>query len=104
MRAAASRRGYDLTSIARRVEPTDLDEFDLIVAMDRENERDLRSLRGQHAGTIELLSRFLPPGWPVDVPDPYYGGAVGFERVLDLVERAAEGLLAEIIARGPAAR
>jgi protein-tyrosine phosphatase len=98
-RAAALRRGYDLSALrARVVEPGDFERFDLILAMDRENLRVLR--RRAPAAAHERLRLFLefaaPAGGPEDVPDPYYGGANGFEEVLDLVEGAARGLLAHL--------
>ena len=97
MRAAASRRGYTLTSIARQVTPGDLDEFDLIVAMDRDNLRYLEELANGPRGHIRLLGSFLPghqgePEHAAEVPDPYYGGLQGFEDVLDMLERACPGL------------
>ncbi len=98
-RAAAARRGYDLSMLrARVVEPTDFERFDLILAMDRENLRVLR--RRAPAGAhqrLRLFLEFAPHGHAAeDVPDPYYGGANGFEEVLDLVEAAARGLLAHL--------
>jgi protein-tyrosine phosphatase len=98
-RAAALRRGYDLSALrARVVEPGDFERFDLILAMDRENLCVLR--RRAPAAAHERLRLFLEfaasAGGPEDVPDPYYGGANGFEEVLDLVEGAARGLLAHL--------
>jgi len=95
MRAAAARRGYDLTALrARIVEPRDFESFDLILAMDRENLAVLR--QRSPAATHERLRLFLefaPRPESEEVPDPYYGGPNGFEEVLDLVEAAARGLL-----------
>lgn len=97
-RAAALRRGYDLSALrARVVEPQDFERFDLILAMDRENLRALR--RRAPAALHERLRLFLEfaaADSPEDVPDPYYGGANGFEEVLDLVEGAARGLLTHL--------
>ncbi len=93
-RQAAARRGYDLSTLrARIVEPRDFEQFDLILAMDRENLGVLR--RRAPASTHERLRLFLEfgPGESQDVPDPYYGGPNGFEEVLDLVEATARGLL-----------
>ena len=97
-RAAAARRGYDLSALrARIVEPADFERFDLILAMDREN---LRVLRRRAPATVHqrlrLFLEFAPSGAAEDVPDPYYGGANGFEEVLDLVEAATRGLLAHL--------
>ncbi len=94
-RAAALRRGYDLSALrARVVEPPDFEHFDLILAMDRENLSDLRRRAppGAH-GRVRLFLEFAPELGAADVPDPYYGGPNGFEEVLDLVEAAARGLL-----------
>ena len=93
-RAAAERRGYTLADIrARRIRVEDFEYFDYILAMDRDN---LAALMGQAAPEqhekIHLLLDFSGSG-AAEVPDPYYGGASGFERVLDLVEDACQGLL-----------
>jgi protein-tyrosine phosphatase len=98
MRQAASRRGYDLASRARQVSEGDFHHFDLIVAMDRSNHGDLSALRPRGAGAeLRLFSDFLPPGSPTDVPDPYYGGPHGFDRVLDLIEEGAEAILDHLV-------
>jgi protein-tyrosine phosphatase len=99
---AARARGIDLDGAARQVRPDDFAEFDLIVAMDRENLRDLLALAPDEAAAakVRLLREFDPAGGDdLDVPDPYYGGAHGFERVLDLVTAACRGLLDELRAR-----
>ncbi|MEM7481702.1 MAG: low molecular weight protein-tyrosine-phosphatase [Acidobacteriota bacterium] len=97
MRQAAEERGYTLTSRARKVEPEDFDNFDLIVAMDRDNLEDLHELGIEGRAALRLLSDFLPAGSPKDVPDPYYGGAQGFEEVLDLIEQAGPALLDSVL-------
>lgn len=94
MREAASRRGYDLTSRGRQVTPDDLDAFDLIVAMDRDNLDGVRRL-GSGSADVKLLSDYLDDSYPDEVPDPYYGGDRGFETVLDMLEAAMEEILAE---------
>jgi protein-tyrosine phosphatase len=99
--AAASARGITLGGCARQVGEDDFDDFDLILAMDRSNMRELRQLApGEKARTrIKLLREFDPASAGVedlDVPDPYYGAAGGFEEVLDLVQAACAGLLAQI--------
>ena len=94
---AATRRGIDLTDLrARQVSDDDFERFDLIVAMDRLNHATLldRCPPG-HRQRIRTLLEFAGKTAPVDVPDPYYGDAKGFDDVLDLVESAADGLLAE---------
>jgi protein-tyrosine phosphatase len=104
-RAAAARRGYDLSALrARTIESADFERFDLILAMDRENLQNLR--RRAPSDTHErlrLFLEFLPAAAPEDVPDPYYGGPNGFEEVLDLVEAATRGLLADLRRRSRAA-
>lgn len=89
--AAAAQRGTTLEGAARQVEPADFERFDLVVAMDRENLRDLQAMAP--AGTDGKLRLLLGDA---DVPDPYYGGEDGFERVLDLVEDACGRLLDEV--------
>jgi protein-tyrosine phosphatase len=91
---AARRRGTTLAGAARRFDPaTDFDRFDLILAMDAENRRDLLALAPDDEARAKV--RLFLPG-DRDVPDPYYGGADGFERVLDLVEDASRLLLDEL--------
>jgi protein-tyrosine phosphatase len=99
--AAARARGIDLEGAARKVTPEDFERFDLILAMDRSNLRDLQELAPDAAARerVRLLREFDPASTgasDLDVPDPYYGGPGGFDEVLDLVGAACEGLLAEI--------
>ena len=91
----ARRRGYDLPArCARRVDGDDFRRFDWILAMDMDNLRVLHGLRpGDYTGYLGLLLDFTPGLGALEVPDPYYGAAEDFELVLDLVERAAVGLL-----------
>jgi protein-tyrosine phosphatase len=104
-RAAAARRGIDLHSIARQVTREDLDSFDLILAADADNQRDLVALAGEdpaRRAKIRRLREFDQASvntGKLDVPDPYYGGPEGFDEVLDIVDAACRGLLAEIRAR-----
>ncbi len=95
---AAGRRGYSLENIqARRVALVDFEVFDFILAMDNDNLTDLRSLSGsEHHKKINLFLSFAKCIDRVEVPDPYYGGEAGFERVLDLVEEASTQLLQQI--------
>jgi protein-tyrosine phosphatase len=92
---AALRRGYDMSAQrARVVEPGDFTRFDLILAMDRHNLEVLqRRAPAAARERIRLFLEFAPDADTTEVPDPYYGGANGFEEVLDLVEAAAYGLL-----------
>lgn len=104
--AAAARRGIDLRPLrARQVNEADFEHFDLIVAMDRLNRQTLleRSPAVSHE-RIRLLMEFADRSDIDDVPDPYYGGAIGFEQVLDLAEEAAAGLLEEVLRRAGARR
>ena len=93
-RAAAERRGMSLEGIrARRVAASDFEQFDHILAMDEDNLARLQSeAPEEHAHKVRLFLEFSS-GSEVEVPDPYYGGTAGFERVLDLVEEASRGLL-----------
>ena len=97
--AHGARRGYDLARLrARKVRPADFERFDLLLAMDADH-LDYLSERcpPEHAGRIRLLRDFAPGAPPgSEVPDPYYGAPAGFDRVLDLVEEACEGLLAHL--------
>jgi protein-tyrosine phosphatase len=96
--AAARRRGIDLSGLrGRRVTRTDIEQFEYILAMDRENLSNLQAICPP--GLEHKLSLFLEyaPDRPErEVPDPYYGGENGFERVLDMIEEASRGLLAHI--------
>nr|WP_324259012.1 low molecular weight protein-tyrosine-phosphatase [Cellvibrio fontiphilus] len=96
--AAARKRGYDLSVLrARQVKASDFDEFDYVLAMDKANLADLQRIKPEHfAGHLGLFLEFGNRSDYREVPDPYYGGADGFELVLDLVEAAAEGLLSHI--------
>ncbi|QDV54711.1 Low molecular weight protein-tyrosine-phosphatase YfkJ [Rosistilla oblonga] len=93
MRAAAQQRGLELTSRARQVTAADLQAFDLVVAMDADNARDLNALADGGSANIVLLSSFLEDDWPSDVPDPYYGGDEGFEFVLEMLDAACPKIL-----------
>ncbi len=94
----AQRRGLDLSDLRARVATQrDLQRFDYILVMDRENLRDLLAVCPPRLGPkIRLLMDFAPDLRVRDVPDPYYGGPSGFERVFDMVETAAAGLLEHI--------
>ena len=96
MRDHASKRGYDLTSRSRKIVVDDLDRFDLVIAMDRQNHSDIMEI-DPAATNVKLMSDFLDDSWPVDVPDPYYGGADGFETVLDMIEAACPAVLEHLL-------
>jgi protein-tyrosine phosphatase len=95
---AAALRGVDLTALrARQVTEQDFGRFDLIVALDRSHLRALRAMSPPEAtDRIRLLMDFAPQEGVSDVPDPYYGALGGFDRVLDLIEAGADGLLRTI--------
>jgi protein-tyrosine phosphatase len=96
MRQTAAAHGLDYTGSARQVMPRDLEEFDLIVAMDNENYDDLRSLadRAGIEAEIRRMREFDPESDGVmDVPDPYYGGQAGFEATFAIVSRSVDNLL-----------
>lgn len=97
---AALARGYDLSGQrAQQVKPSHFAEYDLVLAMDSSNLRDLQALRPASAsGELDLFLRRYGAALS-DVPDPYYGGADGFEQVLDLIEEACQALVVEIKGR-----
>ena len=96
--AAAAKRGVDLSVLrARKALEMDFQEFDYVLAMDRSNFEHLMKLCPPGAeDKLRLFLTYAPELGEEDVPDPYYGGTAGFERVLDLIESAAQGLLADI--------
>lgn len=96
MLRTAARRGFDYTNAARKLESSDLDTFDLVIAMDLENKADIQALARTpvQQAKVRLLREFdaLANG-AVAVPDPWYGGPSGFEDVYDIIERSVHGLL-----------
>ena len=100
-RAEARRRGVDIDDAAWQFRAHHFDEFDLVLAMDDENVRNLHRLSTDpdHQAKVRLLRSYdpeAPPGAPV--PDPYYGSGDGFAEVFDLVDAACRGLLAALVA------
>jgi protein-tyrosine phosphatase len=95
---AALQRGIDISALnARQVAADDFARFDLILAMDAENLRELRALRPRNSrASLKLFLDYAPEVGVRDVPDPYYGNAAAFEKVLDLTTAAARGLLAAL--------
>jgi protein-tyrosine phosphatase len=99
MQKHARKRGYNLTSIARKFDPSaDFDRFDHIIGMDDDNIRDLKTLARNESdlAKIRKMTDFSNLYNYSVIPDPYYGGEEGFELVLDLLEDASEGLLKEV--------
>lgn len=96
--AHGRRRGYDLSALrARQVVVDDFARFDWILAMDLRNLRDLKALcPPTFAGHLGLFLDLVPDIGRREIPDPYFGGASGFETVLELAERASEALLTRI--------
>ena len=98
MRAAAAERGYRLDSTARPVRPEDFDRFDLLIGMDPENLAHLEQMARdeEDRAKIRAMVDYARAHDVPEVPDPYYGGGKGFQRVLDLLEDGCAGLLEEI--------
>jgi protein-tyrosine phosphatase len=99
MQVHALKRGFNLTSISRPVDKhTDFDTFDMIIGMDDQNIQDLNSLARDEndRSKIYRMTDFAEEFDYNVVPDPYYGGEVGFELVLDLLEDACTGLIKHI--------
>ena len=96
--AAAATRGYDLSPLrGRQVVVTDFARFDFVLAMDEENLANLLAMSPpEHRPKVRLFLSFSRQWRDHEVPDPYYGGAEGFDHVLDMVEDAGQGLLATI--------
>lgn len=101
--AAARTRGYDLSALrARQVSGTDFERFDLLLAMDGANFAELRRrCPAEHRDKVRLLMEFAPGAAESEVADPYFGGAQGFEQVLDQCEAACRGLLDTLRQRVP---
>jgi len=96
---AAKNRGIELGHLkGRKAVAADIDHFDYVLAMDHENLTHLKEISTPiNVKKIKLFLSYAKEADLDEVPDPYYGGAKGFERVLDLVEEASKGLLAEIL-------
>ena len=95
MQRTAESHGVSDGGTARQVQKSDFDEFDWIVAMDRQNRRDLLQIAGspEKQAKVRLMREFDPEQDDPDVPDPYYGGPDGFENTYQIVERSVHGLL-----------
>lgn len=97
----AEARGYSLKGLrARPVVAADFEQFDLMLAMDRSNLEGLQRRSPEHAqAKLALLLPLAGQGGPDEVPDPYYGGAAGFEHVIDLLEPACDALVRDLRVR-----
>lgn len=95
---AARRRGIDLSGLrGRRVTRADFERFDYLLAMDEENYQNLMAIcPPAQEDKVRLFLEFAPHRPEREVPDPYFGGNAGFERVLDMIEEASAGLLAHL--------
>jgi protein-tyrosine phosphatase len=93
--AAASRRGYDIADLrATKVREKDIDDYDMVLAMDWDNLSFLQQLAPKHSHhKLQLLMRFATEHETATIVDPYYGNAQGFEQALDYIEDACTGLL-----------
>jgi protein-tyrosine phosphatase len=100
-RQAAARRGIDLSRIrGRQATAEDISRFDYVLAMDDQNRQHLLGMSMENnAGNVRLFLEYAEDPVTQDVPDPYYGGPGGFERVLDMIEDACRGLLKDIYQR-----
>lgn len=99
MRSHARKRNYPLESYARQFNPsTDFERFDLILAMDKNNFRDLQSFdrSKKYSNKIVMMTDFCETMKVSEVPDPYYGGAEDFEHVIDILEDACSGLVKKL--------
>lgn len=97
MQRHANKRGYKLTSIARKLKYEDLENFDYIIAMDKENYHDILNMdpNGIYTHKVSMMTDYSSNGYE-EVPDPYYGGSEGFELVLDILEDSVDGLINKI--------
>ncbi|MBI5330106.1 MAG: low molecular weight phosphotyrosine protein phosphatase [Betaproteobacteria bacterium] len=97
-REAAKDRGYDLSDLrARKVSALDFSRFDYVLAMDRDNLANLMKLcPPEYQSRVRLYLSYSRRYPNLEVPDPYYGGRLGFDQVLDMVEDAGKGLIREI--------
>ena len=98
---AAARRGVDISQLgARKFSQQDFDQFDYILVMDFDNRDALLELaQPEHESKVQLLLEYADVHRGHEVPDPYYGGPAGFERVIELIEEATIGLLNEVSGR-----
>jgi len=100
-RETATKRGIDLSDLrARKAIAQDFERFDYLLAMDRDNYQELMAICPPgYEERLHLFMDFAPNRPEQEVPDPYYGGVAGFDRVFDMVEEASRGLLEHILER-----
>jgi protein-tyrosine phosphatase len=98
MQAAAINRNIPMVGSARQFTKNDFTNFDLILAMDRDNYQNILDLdpQGQYRDKVKLMCDFATQHSDIEVPDPYFGGAEGFDYVIDLLTDACGGLLLEL--------
>ena len=99
MREHANARGYNLTSLSRKFDAhKDFDYYDKIIVMDASNKSDVleQDLQDKYSSKVEMMTDYCQEHTEQKVPDPYYGGGTGFEKVIDIVEDACGGLLEEV--------
>ncbi|KGF73035.1 protein tyrosine phosphatase [Neosynechococcus sphagnicola sy1] len=99
MVATAQHRNLVIQGQARRFRPQDFEQFDLILAMDRDNYQNILALdpQGRYLERVRMLCDFCTHSPQQEVPDPYYGGPEGFNRVIDLLLDACTGLLQHLV-------
>jgi protein-tyrosine phosphatase len=102
--ATARARGVRVEGQSRQIARGDLERFDYVIVMDAENLASVERMRARVGGAarVHLLREWDPDGQGGNVPDPYYGGARGFEEVHDIVERSCQNLLEHLLARAGA--
>ncbi|MCD6424822.1 MAG: low molecular weight phosphotyrosine protein phosphatase [Anaerolineales bacterium] len=96
MRQVADNNGFEYTGRAKQFRVEDFDQFELVIAMDKANQRylEMKALPGEQRSKIHLMREYDPEGKPgLDVPDPYYGGLDGFEVTFEIVKRSCQGLM-----------
>ncbi len=93
MQRAAQARGYSLQTRSKQLTDRMIREHDLVIAMDRNNYREIHLISRGNPSNVRLLSEYLDSSWPRDVPDPYQGPEQGFEYVLDMLESALPVIL-----------
>jgi len=102
MRSVAASRGVEILHRSKQLIEQDFDDHDLLLAMDRSNLREMRSIarNSEQRDKMRLFREFDPQGGPnAEVPDPYYGGRAGFEKVYEMVERTSRALLSALLDR-----